>query len=89
LCCEIFVTKSKLKASLAVWRNLLPYIFQGGLKPGSPSRRAAPACKYNKQKYLNYRNFSKAFLCNIKKLETSNQDRFNAVQVMFAIASNE
>jgi len=28
-------------ASLAVWRNLLPYIFQGGLQPGSPSRRAA------------------------------------------------
>jgi len=43
LCCEIFVTKSKLKASLAVWRNLLPYIFQGRLQPGSPSRRAAPA----------------------------------------------
>jgi len=41
LCCEIFVTKSKLEASLAVWRNLLPYIFQGGLQPGSPSRRAA------------------------------------------------
>jgi len=36
-------TKSRLKASLAVWRNLLPYIFQGGLQPGSPSRRAAPA----------------------------------------------
>ena len=34
--------KSRLKASLAVWRNLLPYIFQGGLQPGSPSRRAAP-----------------------------------------------
>jgi len=33
LCCEIFVTKSKLRASLAVWRNLLPYIFQGGLQP--------------------------------------------------------
>jgi len=29
--------------SLAVWRNLLPNIFQGGLQPGSPSRRAAPA----------------------------------------------
>jgi len=43
LCCEIFVTKSKLKVSLAVWRNLLPNIFQGGLQPGSPSRRAAPA----------------------------------------------
>ena len=42
LCCEIFVTKSKLKASLVVWRNLLPYIFQGGLQPGSPSRRATP-----------------------------------------------
>jgi len=28
-----FVTKSKLKASLAVSRNLLPYIFQGGLQP--------------------------------------------------------
>ena len=24
LCCEIFVTETKLKASLAVWRNLLP-----------------------------------------------------------------
>ena len=49
LCCEIFVTKSKLKARLAVWRNLLPYIFQGGLQPGSPCRRAAPArvfCKF-------------------------------------------
>ena len=33
LCCKIFVTKSKLKASLAVWRNLLPSIFQGGLQP--------------------------------------------------------
>ena len=33
LCCETFVTKSKLKASLAVWRNLLPNIFQGGLQP--------------------------------------------------------
>jgi len=43
LYCEIFVTKSKLKTSLAVWRNLLPYIFQGGLQPGSRSRRAAPA----------------------------------------------
>jgi len=42
LCCEIVATISKLKASLAVWRNLLPYIFQGGLQPGSPSRRAAP-----------------------------------------------
>jgi len=42
LCCEIFVTISKLKASLAVWRNLLPYIYQGGLQPSSPSRRAAP-----------------------------------------------
>jgi len=28
-----FVTKSKLKASLTVWENLLPYIFQGGLQP--------------------------------------------------------
>ena len=37
-----FVTKSKLKTNLAVWRNLSPYIFQGGLQPGSPSRRAAP-----------------------------------------------
>jgi len=36
-----FATKSRLEASLAVWRNLLPYIFQGGLQPGSPSRRAA------------------------------------------------
>ena len=42
LCCEMFGTESKLKESLAVWRNLLPYIFQGGLQPGSPSRRAAP-----------------------------------------------
>jgi len=41
LCCEIFVTKSKLKASLAVWRNLLPYIFQGGLQPVWMSR---PCC---------------------------------------------
>jgi len=39
----MFVTKSKLKVSLAVWRNLLPCIFQGGLQPGSPSRQAAPA----------------------------------------------
>ena len=38
-----FVTKSKLKASLAVWRNILPYIFQGGLQPDSPSKQAAPA----------------------------------------------
>jgi len=30
-------------ASLAIWRNLLPYIFRGGLQPGSPSRRAASA----------------------------------------------
>jgi len=42
LCCKILVTKSKLKASLADWRNLLPYIFQGGLQTGSPPRRAAP-----------------------------------------------
>jgi len=42
VCCEIFVTKSKLKVSLAVWRNLLPYIFQEGLQPGSPCRRASP-----------------------------------------------
>ena len=48
LCCEIFVTKSKLKASLAVWRNLLPYIFQGGLQPGSQSRRAALVAKGRK-----------------------------------------
>jgi len=41
-----FATKSKLQASLAVWRNFLPYIFQGGLQPGSPSRRAAPVVKY-------------------------------------------
>ena len=47
LCCEIFVTSSKLKASLAVWRNILPYIFQGGLQPGSPSRRAAPGFMYD------------------------------------------
>jgi len=44
LCCEIFVTKSKLKASLAVWRNLLPYIFREGC---SPSGRAAPAHFYD------------------------------------------
>jgi len=30
-----FATKSRLKASLAVWRNQLPYISQGGLQPGS------------------------------------------------------
>ena len=58
LCCKIFVTKSKLKASLAVWRNLLPYIFQGGLQPGSPPRRAAPAqckdhCYFNLTKHYN------------------------------------
>ena len=44
-----FATKSRLKASSGVWRNLLPYIFQGGLQPGSPCRRAAPArvfCKF-------------------------------------------
>ena len=46
LYCEIFVTKSKLKASLAVWRNLLPYIFQEGLQPGSPSRRGAPGWEW-------------------------------------------
>ena len=45
LCCEIFVTKCSVKASLAVWLNLLPYIFQGGLQPGSRSRRAAPDCQ--------------------------------------------
>ena len=32
-----FATKPRLKAILAVWRNLLPYIFQGGLQSGSPS----------------------------------------------------
>jgi len=32
-------------ASLAVGRNLFPYIFQGGLQPGSPSRRPAPGSK--------------------------------------------
>ena len=42
LCCKNFVTKSKLKASLAVWQNLLPNIFQGGLHHGRPPRRAAP-----------------------------------------------
>jgi len=41
-----FVTKSNHKASLAVWRNLLSHIFQGGLQPGSPSRRAAPGHIY-------------------------------------------
>ena len=45
-CCEIFVTKSELKTSLAVWRNLLPYIFQGWLQPGSPSTGAAPVTKH-------------------------------------------
>ena len=35
-----FATKSRLKPRLAVWWNILPYIFQGGLQPGSPSRRA-------------------------------------------------
>jgi len=49
LCCEIFVTKSKLKASLAVWRNLLRYIFQGGLQPGSPSGRAAPGWEVGRE----------------------------------------
>ena len=29
-------------------------------------------CKYNKHKYLNYRNFYKPFLCNIQSLETWN-----------------
>jgi len=53
LCCKIFVTKSKLKASLAVWRNLLPYIFQGGLQPGSPPRRAAPVMQYSTVLVLN------------------------------------
>jgi len=38
-----FATKSRLKASLAVLLNLLPYIFQGGLQPSRPSRRGAPA----------------------------------------------
>jgi len=47
LCCEIFVTKSKLEASLAVWRNLLPHIFQGGLQPGSPLWQATPGYNYN------------------------------------------
>ena len=33
-------------------------------------------CKYSKQKYLNYRNFAKPFICNIRSLETWNlQDR--------------
>ena len=34
-----FATKSRLKASLVVWWNLLPYIFQGGMQP---CRRGAP-----------------------------------------------
>ena len=57
LCCEIFVTKSKLKASLAVWRNLLPHIFQGGLQSGSPSRRAAPD-HTNYLWFLGFTNFN-------------------------------
>ena len=39
LCCEIFVTKSKLKASLAVWGIFYLTFFREGC---SPSRRAAP-----------------------------------------------
>ena len=34
---------------MAVWRNFLPYIFQGGLQLGSPSRRAAPGYLYDCQ----------------------------------------
>ena len=30
------------------------------------------SCKYNKQKLLNYKNFTKPFLCNIQGLETWN-----------------
>ena len=44
-----FATKSRLEASLAVLRNLLPYIFQGGLQPGSPSRRAAPGTSHYRE----------------------------------------
>ena len=54
-----FVTKSKLKVSLAVWRNLLPYIFQGVLQPGSPSRQAAPG----------QRKCNDASVYNIRKLD--------------------
>jgi len=54
LCCEIFVTKSKLKASLTVWRKLLPYIFQGGLRPGSPFRRATPDQHDSLLRYLSH-----------------------------------
>jgi len=46
-----FATKSRLNASLAVWRDLLPYIYQGGLQPGSPSRRAAPGGEYSQTKH--------------------------------------
>jgi len=44
-----FAAKSRLKASLAVWRNLLPYIFRGWLQPDSPSRRAAPGLNHCSQ----------------------------------------
>jgi len=44
-----FATKSRLEASLAVLRNLLPYIFQGGLQPGSPSRQAAPGSSHYRE----------------------------------------
>ena len=43
-----FETKSRLKASLAVWRNLLSYIFQGGLQPVQTSRPwSRPYCWKN------------------------------------------
>ena len=35
VCCEIFVTKSKLKASLAVWRNLCLTFFREGCTPAA------------------------------------------------------
>ena len=72
-----FATKSRLKASLAVWRNLLPYIFQGGVQPGSPSRRAVPARLFCKNKQVNLKNKPKIGNLPEKQAQNGLAGKFN------------
>ena len=61
LCCEIFVTKSKFKASLAVWRNFCLTFFREGC---SPSRRAAPSHKDHECRFFGVTSKQKVFICS-------------------------
>jgi len=74
----IFATKSKLKASLAVWRNFLPYIFQGGLQPGSPSRRAAPEYNYKKLNAAANISFFRSMLLCIETEQIDNSEKIQS-----------